>query len=75
MLEHEATEGPLFVVKVQLVSALKVAVTTLGVPSALSRTPIKVVEPVLKGEVTLSGPPPGNTSPVKLSVPVTGALL
>ena len=57
--EQLPTVGPLLIVMVQLGFALKVAVTTLGVASALRRTPVNTVG-LVKGAATESGPPPGG---------------
>ncbi len=69
--EHELTVGPLFSVNVQEPDALNVAVTTLAVPSALSRTPVNV-NGLIKGADNDNGPPPAKTSPVKSNVPDAG---
>ncbi len=69
--EQELTFGPLLSVNVQEPEALNVAVTTLAVPSALSRTPVKV-KGLTNGADNDKGPPPASTSPVRSNVPEAG---
>ncbi len=72
--EQEFTEGPLFSVNVHEPAELKVAVTTLAVPSAFSLTPVNV-SGLINGADMDKGPPPISTSPVKSKVPVTGGFV
>ena len=72
--EQLFTVGPLAMLAVQTVLALKVAVTALAVPSARKRTPVKVIG-LVKGADTDKAPPPANTSPLRSSVPLAGGMV